>query len=161
MSSHLTAADRDGLRIRRAEAGDAKALTTMVRRSRAYEGPYRAMVDGYVVGPDYIETHQVFLASDPDGALLGFYALVVADAELDLMFVADAAQGRGVGRRLIAHMLDQARTAGLSGVRVISHPPAEGFYQSVGARRTGMAPAISSKIFWERPELLFAVPREG
>lgn len=97
--------------VRRATARDAKRLTGLIRSSSAYEGPYAPMIAGYRVGPDYIETHRVFLASAPDGRLLGFYALLLAPPELDLMFVADAAQGLGVGRRLINHMKEEARAA--------------------------------------------------
>ncbi|MFJ9030643.1 GNAT family N-acetyltransferase [Streptomyces sp. NPDC102274] len=156
--------------IRRAIARDARRLTRLVRVSRAYEGPYAPMIAGYRVGPDYVETHRVFLAvatGRPEGnadavrtdeRLLGFYALVLDPPELDLMFVADAAQGLGVGRRLVEHMTDEARGAGLDAVRVVSHPPAEGFYRSVGARRTGTVAANPPAVMWDRPELVIPVP---
>ncbi|MEV8394477.1 MULTISPECIES: GNAT family N-acetyltransferase [unclassified Streptomyces] len=158
--------------IRRATARDARRLTRLVRVSRAYEGPYAPMVAGYRVGPDYIETHRVFLAVATEGGeargaaeavrtderLLGFYALVLDPPELDLMFVADAAQGLGIGRQLVEHMTDEARGAGLDAVRVVSHPPAEGFYRSVGARRTGTVVANPPAVMWDRPELLLSVP---
>ncbi|GED90118.1 hypothetical protein TNCT6_72030 [Streptomyces sp. 6-11-2] len=41
-------------------------------------------------------------------------------------FVADEAQGRGIGRLLVAHMQSEARAAGLDRVKVVSHLPAEG-----------------------------------
>lgn len=145
--------------MRRAVARDAKRLTRIVRGSRAYEGHYASMVAGYRVGPDYIEAHRVFVAADrADDRVLGFYALLVAPAELDLMFVADDAQGLGIGRLLVDHLRAQARAAGLTRVRVVSHPPAEGFYRSVGARRVGTAPAQPPAVPWERPELEFTVP---
>lgn len=109
MTSHITSKGGEGVRIRRAVARDAKRLTRLVRSSRAYEGPYAAMVAGYRVGPDYIETHEVYAAVGADDRLLGFYALLLAPPELDLMFVADDAQGLGIGRLLIAHMTDRAR----------------------------------------------------
>ncbi|WP_353940628.1 GNAT family N-acetyltransferase [Streptomyces sp. HUAS MG91] len=147
--------------IRRATARDAKRLTRLVRGSRAYEGRYAAMVAGYRVGPAYIDTHRVFVAVDGaagDGErILGFYSLLIDPAELDLMFVADAAQGRGIGRLLVDHMRQEARAAGLDRVRVVSHPPAEGFYRSVGALRTGTAPACPPAVAWDRPELEFAL----
>ncbi|MFJ1748327.1 GNAT family N-acetyltransferase [Streptomyces sp. NPDC088116] len=155
--------------IRRATARDAKRLTRLVQRSGAYEGPYAPMVAGYRVGPDYIETHRVFVATDGDAGaaggadvhtgarLLGFYSLVLTPPELDLMFVADDAQGRGIGRRLVAHMMGQARDAGLDGVRVVSHPPAEGFYLSMGGRRTGTEAANPPAVMWDRPELIIPV----
>ncbi|MEV7871896.1 GNAT family N-acetyltransferase [Streptomyces sp. NPDC088124] len=145
--------------IRRATAGDAGRLTRLVRRSRAYEGPYASMVAGYRVGQDYIEAHEVHVAADGDGRVLGFYALVLEPPELDLMFVADDAQGLGIGRRLIGHLTDRARAAGLDTVRVVAHPPAEGFYRSVGARRTGTVAARPPAVPWDRPELELAVGR--
>lgn len=139
-------------------ARDAKALTRLVRGSRAYEGQYAAMVAGYRVGPDYLAAHPVFVAvdsGDEQGGVLGFYSLLLAPAELDLLFVADRAQGRGVGRLLVAHMLAEALAAGLTHVRVVSHPPAEGFYRSVGAVPSGTAPARPPAVPWDRPELTF------
>ncbi|MET8534069.1 GNAT family N-acetyltransferase [Streptomyces sp. NPDC005065] len=151
-------AGRRDVLIRRATARDAKRLTRLVRNSRAYESPYAPMVAGYRVGPDYIETHRVFVAvhSGTD-RLLGFYSLVLEPAELDLMFVADDAQGLGIGRLLIVHLRGEAQLAGLTGVRIVSHPPAEGFYRSVGALRTGTAAANPPAVMWDRPELMLPV----
>ncbi|MGW0560738.1 GNAT family N-acetyltransferase [Streptomyces sp. NPDC003016] len=143
--------------VRRATARDGKRLTTLVRSSRAYEGPYAPMVAGYRVGPDYIEAHRVFVAVGPDDRVLGFYALVLDPPELDLMFVADSAQGLGIGRLLVAHMLGEARDAGAGRVRVVAHPPAEGFYLSVGGERTGTEPANPPAVMWDRPELTIPV----
>ncbi|MBB5121140.1 hypothetical protein AF335_01825 [Streptomyces eurocidicus] len=141
--------------IRRATAADAARLTELVRGSGAYAGPYAPMVADYVVTPGYVAEHEVFLAPDADDRPLGFYALLLGAAELDLMFVADAAQGLGVGRRLAAHMKERARAAGLTRVTVTSHPPSEGFYRSVGGVRVGWAPTIPPEITWERPRLVF------
>ncbi|MFI9626063.1 GNAT family N-acetyltransferase [Streptomyces sp. NPDC052042] len=147
-----------GVRVRRATARDARALTRMVRTSRAYEGPFAAMVAGYRVGADYIESHRVFAAVDAsDDRILGFYSLILAPPELDLLFVADEAQGLGIGRLLIGHLRDEARRTGLNGVRIVSHPPAEGFYRSVGARRIGTRAANPPAVMWDRPELLLPV----
>ncbi len=142
--------------IRRATADDSKRLTRLVRGSRAYRGDYARMVDGYQVGGPYIEHHLVFVAVDEDGLVLGFYALLVDEAELDLAFVADSAQGLGIGRQLMAHMTGQARAAGLRSVRVVSHPPAEDFYLRTGAVRTGTLPH-AGHIHWDRPELRYDV----
>jgi GNAT superfamily N-acetyltransferase len=146
-----------------------------VRRSGAYEGRYAAAVADYRVGRDYIEAHRTFVAVEaaeavgaadpaaavaadgPGGRILGFYSLVLAPPELDLLFVADDVQGRGIGRLLVAHMLSEARAAGLDRVKVVSHVPAEGFYRSVGAVRTGTAPANPPAVPWDRPEFEFRV----
>ncbi|MYS72427.1 GNAT family N-acetyltransferase [Streptomyces sp. SID5926] len=152
--------------IRRAVARDAKRLTRLVRGSGAYAGRYAAAVAGYRVGPDYIEAHRVFVAVGAVGAdgqggrVLGFYSLVLAPPELDLLFVADEAQGRGIGRLLVAHMRAEARAAGLDRVRVVSHLPAEGFYHRAGAVRTGTALASPPAVPWDRPEFEFRVASE-
>ncbi|WP_406004948.1 GNAT family N-acetyltransferase [Streptomyces sp. NBC_00637] len=150
--------------IRRAVVRDAKRLTRLVRGSRAYEGPYAAMVADYRVGPDYIETHRVFAAVAADehpGPVLGFYSLVLDPPELDLLFVADAAQGRGIGRLLVAHMMSEARDAELDRVLVVSHPPAEGFYRSAGAVRTGTVSANPPAVLWDRPAFEFRTAPDG
>ncbi|MER5712010.1 GNAT family N-acetyltransferase [Streptomyces sp. NPDC002122] len=142
--------------IRRATADDSKRLTRLVRTSAAYRGDYAAMVEGYQVGGAYIEHHPVFVAVDENDRVLGFYALLLGEAELDLAFVADSAQGLGIGRLLMEHMTEQARAAGLDSVRVVAHPPAEEFYLRTGAVRTGVLPP-AGRIHWARPELRYDV----
>ncbi|MFI8090682.1 GNAT family N-acetyltransferase [Streptomyces sp. NPDC086080] len=147
--------------IRRALARDAKRLTRLVRGSGAYEGMYASAVAGYRVGPDYIEAHRAFVAVGGDehgGRVLGFYSLVLAPPELDLLFVADDVQGRGVGRLLVAHMRSEARAAGLDRVLVVSHVPAEDFYHRVGAVRTGTVRASPPAVPWDRPAFEFRIP---
>ncbi|MFG2799717.1 GNAT family N-acetyltransferase [Streptomyces pseudovenezuelae] len=149
--------------IRRAVARDAKRLTRLVRGSGAYAGKYEAAVAGYRVGPAYIEAHRTFVAvdaDDPVGRILGFYALVLAPPELDLLFVADDVQGRGIGRLLVAHMRSEARAAGIDRIKVVSHRPAEDFYHRVGAVRTGTALANPPAVPWDRPEFEFRISSE-
>ncbi|MGC5345575.1 GNAT family N-acetyltransferase [Streptomyces sp. DT24] len=162
MTSSITprggAPRREDVSVRRATARDTKRLTRLVTASRAYEGPYAPMVAGYRVGPDYVETHRVFVAVDSAShRVLGFYSLILDPPELDLMFVADDAQGLGIGRLLVGHLRDEARRAGLDEVRIVSHPPAEGFYRSVGARRVGTEAADPPAVMWDRPELVLPV----
>lgn len=147
-----TRAMPDDITLRRATAADSKRLSRLVRTSSAYAGEYAAMVDGYQVGGSYIEHHPVYVAVDAGGRVLGFYALLLDEAELDLAFVADDAQGLGIGRMLMAHMAEQARAAGLDSIRVVAHPPAEEFYVRTGARRTGTVQP-TGRIHWARPEL--------
>ncbi|MFJ4672088.1 GNAT family N-acetyltransferase [Kitasatospora purpeofusca] len=141
-----------------AAATDSDRLTALIQRCSAYRGVYAAMIAGYRVTPEYLARHEVHLAvRAADDHLLGFYALVTEPADLDLMFVADEAQGLGTGRLLITHMLDRARALGLTGgVKVVSHPPAEAFYLRMGAERVGTFPA-RPPIGWDRPELRFAL----
>jgi GNAT superfamily N-acetyltransferase len=143
------------IEITRATPAQADTLTALMLASSAYQGEYASILDGYVITPGYIEANPTFTATR-DGEILGFYAL--AEAELDLLFVADQAQGLGIGARLVTHMLAEARGRGLDSVRVVSHPPALPFYVRMGARRTGTIPAKPPKVRWDRPELRFDVP---
>ncbi|WP_419997962.1 GNAT family N-acetyltransferase [Streptomyces boninensis] len=138
--------------IRRAQPKDARRLTALMHASSAYEGRYASIIEGYRVSAQYILRHEVYVAAD-DTRVLGFYALVLDPPELDLLFVADAAQGLGIGRRLLAHAREQARAAGLEGLRIVAHPPAGDFYLSQGARRTGTVLARPPAVQWDRPEL--------
>jgi GNAT superfamily N-acetyltransferase len=140
--------------IRRATALDHAALNAIVQSSSAYDGVYRAMLDGYEVTTHQIVEEETWLAEDE--AVLGFYSLVFhTQPELDLMFVSDAAQGRGVGRLLFDHMRARAAALGAIAVKIISHPPARDFYRRMGAVEVGVAypTGVAS---WARP--IFSLP---
>lgn len=143
--------------IKPASAQHARQLTELCQSSGSYQGEYAEAISTVEVTPDYIAEHLVFVAVDHGSDLLGFYALIRDPPELDMLFVADAAQRRGVGQALVRHMIEQARHAGMRAVRVVSHPPAESFYLRMGAHRTGTVPARPPTTTWERPELEFAI----
>lgn len=154
---HDFATPRTPPSIRRAIAADAGALTALMRAASAYHGDYAAILDGYAVSPAQIAVDHVFVCED-GVSLLGFYSLTCrGDApELDLMFVADAAQGRGIGAALFAHMNDHARALGIARVTIVSHPPAEHFYRRMGAERVGTQPP-AGRVAWARPILVLDV----
>jgi GNAT superfamily N-acetyltransferase len=132
------------------------SLTALMHRSTAYHGKYAAILDGYRLTPDYIDQHPTYVAAAAD-EITGFYSLILRPPELDLLFVDDSAQGLGIGAMLVTHMLNQAAARGIMTVRVVSHPPAAGFYLRLGARRIGMVPPRPPRITWPRPELVFDV----
>lgn len=138
--------------IRQAEQRDAEGLTALMHASAAYRDGYATILRGYAVTLAQIENDRVYLA-EGDARLAGFYSLIVTgEAELDLMFVADAMQGRGIGRLLFAHMIEQARGYAIANVRIVAHPPALRFYQAMGARQVGIKPPTPAAS-WERPIL--------
>jgi GNAT superfamily N-acetyltransferase len=139
------------VRIRRAEDADLPAINDLTRRSSAYEGEYHAMVEGIEVTPEQLRRDHCHVAVSGD-RLLGYYSLVAEPPDLDLMFVDDAARGRGVGRLLFEHMLATARGLGITAVRIVSHPPAAAFYERMGAVRVGTKPA-AGRVTWDRPVL--------
>ncbi|MFD9894774.1 GNAT family N-acetyltransferase [Amycolatopsis sp. NPDC059027] len=149
-----------GITISRAVPEQTETLTTLMHASSAYRGDYASILDGYAVTAAYVRSHPVFVATSAD-RIVGFAALLTDNPELDLLFVADDTQGLGVGARLVAHVLEHAKTLGIATVRVVAHPPALAFYERRGARRVGTVPPKPPKITWERPELVFELTRSG
>jgi GNAT superfamily N-acetyltransferase len=147
-----------GFAIRDAQAADAPALTRLVRNSGAYDGTYRVMVAAQLIDAAYLAANPTRVSVDDREAIVGFASLLVpgrgvaGEAELDFMFVADDRQGRGVGRALMADAVAVARGIGLGRIHIVSHPPAEPFYRSVGAERVGEVPP-AGRITWSRPLL--------
>jgi GNAT superfamily N-acetyltransferase len=143
--------------IGEARAHQVDTLTALMHESQAYQGEYASILDGYRVTPAYLDRHPTFVATAND-TIIGFYSLIPQPPELDLLFVADTAQGLGVGAALMTHMFTQATARGMTSVRVVSHPPAVEFYKRVGARQIGIVPPHPPKITWPRPELVFDIP---
>jgi GNAT superfamily N-acetyltransferase len=138
--------------IRRALGSDTDTLTTLMRSSSAYTGRYAQILASYEVTPAQIAKDEVFLVEHGNCAL-GFYSLVPGpEAELDLLFVSDIAQGKNVGKLLFQHMCARAQAIGATWVLIVSHPPSVGFYQRMGAEISGTKPP-SPGVPWERPIL--------
>ncbi|SOE97549.1 N-acetylglutamate synthase, GNAT family [Burkholderia sp. D7] len=139
-------------KIRRARGSDADTLTALMRSSSAYVGRYAQMLALYEVTPTQIARDEIFVVVH-DHLVLGFYSLLPGpEAELDLLFVSDAAQGKSVGKLLFEHMCDRAQMIGATRVLIVSHPSSVGFYQRMGAKISGTK-APSLVVPWERPVL--------
>jgi GNAT superfamily N-acetyltransferase len=144
--------------IRDAQPTDAPVLTEIVRSSGAYDGTYRVMVASQVIDAAYLAANPTRVCVDCQGAIVGFASLlapgrgVPSEAELDFMFVADDRQGRGLGRALMADVVAVSTRRGIERIHIVSHPPAEAFYRSVGAVRVGEIPP-TGRITWSRPLL--------
>ena len=138
--------------LRRATAADIPALDALMRASAAYHGEFAPMLADYAIAPEQ-PARDLMVLAEADGETLGFYSLITeGEPELDLMFIADSAQGTGLGARLFAHMADQARALGIDAVKIVSNPPAEGFYLRQGAERIGVK-RPKGRITWTQPIL--------
>ena len=137
--------------LRRARREDLPAINRLMHGSGAYQGDYAAILDGYAVTEAQLDQDQLVVA-EASGEILGFFSLILDPPELDLLFVADRAQGTGLGERLFQDMARIARNAGLGEVKIISHPPSVGFYERMGAVRIGESPP-TGRISWSRPIL--------
>ena len=132
----------NSLKVRLAKPEEAVALTKLAHESKRHWGYPDNWIshwkDALTITPEYIEANQVFVAED-DEYVIGFYALVVSDkrAELDHMWVSPDHLGTGIGKALFVHAMRSAKGQHLSEVEILSDPNAEGFYQKMGAYRSG------------------------
>ena len=140
--------------IREAVAEDCHTLTDLMLRSSAYQGRYQAIVADYPVTRAMVERGGIFVA-ERAGKAVGFYRLDFANADLDLMFVADEVQGMGIGQALLDHMRSFAASQGLPTVTIVAHPPAADFYRRMGAVDTGISKSKRGN-GWDRAILKIA-----
>jgi GNAT superfamily N-acetyltransferase len=76
------------------------------------------------------------------GAIVGFAAVeprADGDSELDALFVDPNMRRRGIGRLLIEHSAELARTRGSASLCVVGNRHAEEFYAACGFRVIGTA----------------------
>lgn len=132
--------------IRRATADDADALSDLAHRAKAHWGYPVAWMREWdaqlTIIPGYLEMHDVWV-SEEDGVIVGMCALEDRrdSWNLEHVWVEPARHGRGVGRALVLHALDEARRRHDGVVELLSDPFASGFYERLGARRAGDVPA--------------------
>jgi GNAT superfamily N-acetyltransferase len=129
-------------RFRRASPDEAEGLTALTVESKAYWGYDAEFMNvarrGLTVTPEYLEANQCWVA-EVDGATVGWFSLVtIADGLLlDNFFVGASHIGSGLGRLMWEQALRRAEAAGVGRVTLEADPNAAGFYERMGARRTG------------------------
>lgn len=134
------------LRIRPARPEDSPALTRVARAAKAHWGYpaelMRLWKDELALTPEFVLAHPVFCAVQ-GSKIAGFYALT-GDGdtrELEHMWVDPECMGRGIGRLLLEHAVEQARESGCRRLQIASDPGAEGFYRKLGAEPVGEVPS--------------------
>ncbi|MFO8150096.1 MAG: GNAT family N-acetyltransferase, partial [Trueperaceae bacterium] len=120
----------------------APSLTRLAHASKAswgYPDELLSLWDAdLTLEPRFVERHDVWAAVAGE-EVVGFYA-VTGDGsarEIEHLWVDPGWMRRGVGRRMVEHLLARARAAGVEEVRVVSDPNAAAFYLRVGARQVG------------------------
>ena len=125
------------MRIRPARPGEKGELTEFAMRSKAHWRHDEAFLararQGLTLHPGDVE-RMIVRVAERDGEVVGFSAVDVGEAELDLLFVEPAAIGSGVGGALLRDALAEC---GLDALLIESDPDAEPFYRSHGAVRIG------------------------
>lgn len=135
-------ARKGSLKIVRARAEQAGALTGIAVRAKRHWGYPEAWIEAWAplltVTPEFLAGHETYVA-ELDGEAIAFYALSFdgQSAGLEHLWVLPEVMGRGLGSRLFAHALARCRVAGVRVIEIESDPHALGFYERLGACRTG------------------------
>jgi ribosomal-protein-alanine N-acetyltransferase len=125
-----------GVRLRTAQPGDTMAIAAL--EEKIFSDPWSAAsFDGMVINP-----RVRFVVAEDEGAVVGYSVLMYAfpDADLANLAVAPAARGKGIGRRLVENVVDDARTAGIEEIYLEvrdSNARAIALYESAGFRACG------------------------
>ncbi|MER8071905.1 GNAT family N-acetyltransferase [Streptomyces sp. NPDC094034] len=129
------------MRIREARPGEARALSALVLRSKAYWGYDEAFLAAcraeLTISASEMTERRLVVAEDAmSGEALGVASLEgpAPNGALGLLFVEPRVIGRGIGRALFAHVLDTARALGFERLTIDSDPHAVDFYRALGAR---------------------------
>lgn len=129
-------------RIRRARPGEAAELTALALRSKAYwpyDDAFMALMRRLLkITEQQIRAHHV-LVHETGGVVdaVGVLAQYDGEWELDHLWVDPPAIGRGVGKRLLVAILDEARRRGAGRLVLNADPYAEPFYRRMGAVKIG------------------------
>lgn len=136
------------MRIRAGEAAEAAVLTDLALRSKGhwkYDAEFLAACrEELTMRPAEVAARRTAVA-EGDGRILGFTTLDGEPPEgaIGMMFVEPDTIGRGVGRRLFTHTMDEARRLGFTRLTIDADPNAEPFYRAMGAVRIGATPSGS------------------
>jgi GNAT superfamily N-acetyltransferase len=146
-------------RIRDAELDEISALESLKRRSRSVweadrSGPALS-ADVAELPVEAIRERRVRVAADGEGRPVGV-SVVRANrggvCRLEGLFVDPDSVRQGVGRLLVADVLERATRRRANSVEVIADPRAQGFYRRLGFRRAGeVTTRVGPAVRMERP----------
>jgi GNAT superfamily N-acetyltransferase len=148
------------MQITRAKPEDAGALTEIAHAAKRHWGyPERWIQtwrDILTMRPEFIAANVTYSAMEDDRAV-GFYLLTTESdgLHLDHLWIAPHAMGRGIGRALFEHALEQTSKLGHRTLKIEADPNAEGFYTRMGARRVGATVTNIENQRRELPLLLY------
>jgi GNAT superfamily N-acetyltransferase len=154
------------MQIVRAQPQDAEALTEVAhaaKRHWGYPEPWiQSWRDILTMRPEFIAANVAYSAIE-EGRAVGFYLLTTENdgLHLDHLWIAPPAMGRGIGRALFEHALEETRRLGHRTLKIEADPNAEGFYIRMGARRVGEVVTEIEAQGRELPLLLYELPEPG
>jgi len=128
--------------IRRSLPEEAELLSQIAHDAKKYWGYPENWIERWsadlTIAPEFVRDNQVYVA-ERDQQICGFYALCINGerAELEHMWVAPAHIGSGVGKELFLDAMDRSTAMNVRRIDITADPNAAGFYERMGATRTG------------------------
>ncbi len=148
------------MQIVRATPDDADALTEISHAAKRHWGYPEQWIESWrdilTMRPEFIAANVTYCAME-NGRAVGFYLLTTESdgLHLDHLWVTPHAMGRGIGRALFEHALEEAKKLGHRILKIEADPNAEGFYTRMGARRVGVTVTTIENQRRELPLLLY------
>lgn len=134
------------MKLRRAQAADAEALTALAyasKQSNGYDDAFMAAcVDELRVTPDQIAATHFLLAEDTSGPPLGC-ACLTPKGEISSFYIDPHHQRRGIGRLLWGGIMDAAKAQNLTRLTLDADPAAVPFYSAMGFEVVAEVPSGS------------------
>jgi ribosomal protein S18 acetylase RimI-like enzyme len=127
-----------GLGVRRAESDDVEAVSAL-----AGTRPYAAKWSARELGQELDRLDSIFLVADDGGPVRGYALARVVGGDCQLLDLAAAEDGTGIGRGLMAALLTAAKGRGCAKVTFeasAANARALVFYEKAGARVVGRRP---------------------
>jgi len=129
------------LKIRAAQAHEARLLSQLALDSKAYWGYSADFLEACAEELTISATGMalsgfIYMLCESDSEIIGYYAIERLSrnkAELDALFVKPSHIGKGTGKKLMMHAIDQAKKMGCTTLVIQSDPHAEKFYLAMGA----------------------------
>ena len=132
--------------LRTATTTDAHVISELALRSKAHWGYspefMQACHQELTHTPEQIlHVDSIYVVAEAqDKTVVGFYALQRQSGslfELDALFIEPEFIGRGIGRQLVEHAVDEARRRGGLRLQIQGDPHAQSFYLAMGGRLIG------------------------
>ncbi len=155
------------MKIIRAKPEDAAVLTEIAHAAKRHWGYPERWIQNWrdilTMRPEFIAANVTYCAMEDARAAVGFYLLTNESdgLHLDHLWIAPHAMGRGIGRALFKHALEQTRKLGHPTLKIEADPNAEGFYTRMGARRVGVTVTSIEDQRRELPLLLYDLESAG
>jgi len=153
------------MEIFRANPADADALTEIAHAAKRHWGYPERWIESWrdilTMHPQFIAQNVTYCAKE-DGRILGFYLLTTESdgMHLDHLWILPVAIGRGLGRALFRHAVEQVRKRGHHEIKIEADPNAAGFYERMGAKRIGVNVTEIEGRPRELPLLFYTIPSE-